>query len=637
MSCTHLLARFQPVGCAICKAQASPVVLPSAPPEPEVIWDEPADDDEPIDPDASDAEHATEVLRLLDQEACKASLAEFVRLAFAVVRPGVELEWGPHIQAICDHIQWMYEERDRVVRARRHLLTKHEKLRAQNLLVNVPPRSLKTIVLTLSTVWAWLRWPTLKILYLSRNPRVSTGSARMARDLMYSAWFRTTFRPSWNPLDLNEDGDPIPEPEPLWNVRPDQDALSDLGNTAGGTRCARGLASMITGEGCEILLIDDPHDVRDGTERVGKAVEDYDGAVHNRLNNHTTDIRICIMQRVRQNDLSAAWIASNDRLVHLRLPTQYEFDYKVECKCGSCTAPNVTGFMDWRTEDGEVLHPLFTSEFIAAEQKRLQSRYVGQHQQRPTESGGVVFRVSWWSWWSMSSTTPCARPMGARQEPAYVLPRRRNGSLDVDHLCISVDATGGSTSTTASALGIGIFVGKGERRFLLRDLTPGPRTWLQTLGDLRQAILTAVQIAGHQPKICVLVEKKAMGQAAIEQLTEYIREGDLKYPDGRAIVATVAAYEPSGKGSKEERAELMEPDLAAGLLALEDGCEVNTVPYRNEVESFPKAERDDRVDYTSQYMDYYRGKKNSWVELFKSRRAEQQARLAGQAQAQKTA
>ena len=620
--------------------------VPDPPREPESAWSdgafagyttllvEPADAEIPIDPD-----EALALLRDLDADACRGSLSEFVRLAFAVVRPGVELEWGPHVQAMCDHVQWQLEDRERVVRD----MSKRRRLKCQNLLINIPPRSLKSLVLTLATVWAWLRWPTLRIMYLSANPRVAANSARMARDLIRSTWFRDTFRPRWDAEELDNDGNPVdaeavgwaPSDE-AWELRHDQDALSDMGNTAGGVRVSRGLSSTITGEGCDWCLIDDPHDVRDGTAKVAKAVEDYDSAVHNRLNDPRTSIRTLIAQRVRKNDLSAKWLEILDSLVHVRLPTEYEAPGgKAECTCGTCTVPNVFGFVDWRKVEGDVLHPRFSSEFLAGEKKRLQSRYVGQHQQRPLEAGGQIFKVGWWNWYSLTTGEPRARPTGARLDPPFVLGRRRNGSLDLDWVDISIDATGGSTSDTASNLGIGAIGGKGLRTFLLRDFTPGPATWLQTMNYVLDAIRGTVKITGKQPRLTVLVEKKALGKALVEQLQKHIADGDLKYLDGTPIKARVETYEPTGKGDKEDRAELMEPDIAAGLFHLLDGDDSNTGPYRDEVEGFPRADKDDRVDYTSQCLDHHRSSESEWVTLFRRKRAEAAAKAVATAEAQR--
>lgn len=540
-------------------------------------------------------DEATELLRQLDRDACLESLAEFVRLAWAAVRPGVRLEWGPHIEAVCQHVQWQLEDRDACVR------DESRQLRCQNLLINVPPRSLKSTILTFATVWAWLRWPDLGIMYLSANPRVAMNSAREARALMASQWFLDTFRPS-------------------WTIRSDRDALSDMGNTAGGFRIARGLDSMITGEGCAWLIIDDPHDARDSQERVQRAIENYDTGVANRINDPRTSIRTCIMQRLRVDDFSGHVLESGE-WQHLRLPMEYEREPM--CKCGRCVGPNVFGWEDWRKLEGDVLHPRFTRAFLEAERKRLMSQYVGQHQQRPVEVGGQLFKIEYWGWASVTTPEKRGRPMGARDEAPFVVPRRADGSLEVDWLCVSVDATGGSVSEDASGLGIVTAVGVGMRRVVIDDASPGPRTWNQTKKDAAAAIRRAVEIAGKQSRILVLVEKKALGASLIGQLEDEIREAKICYPDGSPVIARVEAYDP-GRESKEQRALAMESEIAAGLVCLLDGAPW-LLGFLTELGQFPKGSRDDRVDALAQLLWKFRTAEAEWVRYFRERAEQERA------------
>jgi hypothetical protein len=210
---------------------------------------------------------------------CTESFVDFFAHAFAVANPGTPLQLGHHIAAMCQHIQWQLEDRDRAMREPSFVM------RAQNLLINVPPRSLKTTVLVFATAWCWIRWPSTKILYLSANPRVSLDGARSARTLLQSEWFVETFRPG-------------------WSLREDQESLGSLGNTAGGTRAARGLSSVVTGEGADWLCIDDPHDMRDTEHEMSMTILGYDAAVANRLNDPRTSIRTAIMQRFRERDFS---------------------------------------------------------------------------------------------------------------------------------------------------------------------------------------------------------------------------------------------------------------------------------------------------------------------------------------------
>lgn len=516
-----------------------------------------------------------ELLQQLELELCKKSLSEFVKAAWPMMTK-TELEWGPHVETMCWHIQQQLED---AFKARKD---KHYTLRAQNLLINIPPRSLKTTVLICANAWAWLHDPTMQIMYLSANPRVASNSARTFRDLIASPWFQT-FKVG-------------------WSFRADQDALGDMGNTAGGKRMARGMDSIVVGEGSDWICIDDPHDLRDTQQLIQKTNDGYDSAVANRLNDYRSGIRTCIMQRVMVSDFSDHILRSGDWL-HLRLPMTYES--KTECQCGTCVGVNVYGWQDWRSE-GEIIHPRYSESFLESELRRLGPMgYAGQLQQRPGLREGNLFKIHMWEFCNMDgNTTPKSRPEGARVTPSYTIPAHHN-HLDLDDLVLSVDPSGGSLKDGASAVGMTLIGIKGERRFILEDFDLGPRGPQQQIDDLKVAIVRAGAIAGKQRSMIVLIEKKALGAAVGEQIEKAIKDGDLRYPDGSAIRAEVKFYEPTGKGDKAHRADHLEPDMHAGLIYLLDGAPW-VGKYVQEFGLFPSGGRDDKVDALAQCCDTYR-------------------------------
>src|SRR5262245_7311917 len=156
-------------------------------------------------------------------EQARRRLYDFLRFAWAELEPGQAFEPGAHIEAICDHVQWQLEDRARAAEDPDYVM------QVQNLLINIPPRCLKSrIVSVCATAWAWLRWPYLRILCLSANPRVSSRDADATRELIRSKWYQGWFAPA-------------------WKIREDKTALAGLGNTAGGFRAARGFDATITG------------------------------------------------------------------------------------------------------------------------------------------------------------------------------------------------------------------------------------------------------------------------------------------------------------------------------------------------------------------------------------------------------
>lgn len=77
-------------------------------------------------------------------------------------------------------------------------------------------------------VWCWLDEPSMKFICLSVNEDATLRDGRMSRDLLRSEWFQNTFQPK-------------------FNLKQDQDAISNYGNTAGGERLSRASGSEVVG------------------------------------------------------------------------------------------------------------------------------------------------------------------------------------------------------------------------------------------------------------------------------------------------------------------------------------------------------------------------------------------------------
>jgi hypothetical protein len=596
-------------------------------------------------------------------EKCRRNLHYYVKEQWRRARKSVPLEDGPHIRAICDHIQGQLEDaaakrgvlhdlaraRTRLewaqgrqdpelvegVLAEISLLEAEESgcvLRAQNLLINCPPRSLKTLLLTLANAWAWIRWPYLQILYLSANPDVVLQSARLFRDVVASAWYQSAFVPAG------------PDGKPSWVWREDQDALGNMGNSAGGARRAKGWGAKIIGLDSDWVCLDDAHGSRDSSDVMAAAIEKYDGEISTRSNDPRCGIRTAIMQRMGRLDFSAHVLQSG--WLHLCMPMEYEL--RRECPCRTCQdanrgIPDPFGYIDWRSRAGDVLHPRFTREHLAERLRTLKAHgYAGQMQQRPTVRGGDIFRVEGWRYFLVEGTPPqnvgpdgrAMRPDGAHQGAPFTVRRDKAGRLEVDWVCLSVDPTGASTNPDASQLGITLQLGLGERRLILEDMTPGVCSWKQTKARLRAAIVRTSDLTGWTRKILVLVEKKALGPSAIEEIEEWIGDG-LKNSRSEVIHAKVEPYEPSGKGDKEQRADPLETLQEDGLLYLLDGADWLLRPPTIECEgtlveefaAFPRG-RDDRVDTVSQCTDRHRsGAVPDWVRLFSAKASEERGPL----------
>lgn len=399
------------------------------------------------------------------------------------------------------------------------------------------------------------------------------------------------------------------------HVRLASDAVKALMTEASGARFAVGVDGALTGIRANCGIIDDSLNANDAGRRdaVRKANDWYDQAFNNRFDDTPARPAAIVVIQQRLDSLDLIEHVRQHGAEILELPARYE----VGRRC-------VTSIWeDTRTEEGQILAPEIHSEQYLDDRLRVlrPHGFATQYQQRPTAREGNQFKVGMWNWATYRADADRAspnRPKGARQNPPHVLRRRPDGSLNLDWLCVSVDPTGGSLEEDASNLGLAIIGGLASMVFVLRDLTPGPRTFNQQVRDMVNAVILAGAIAGRQPRFTCLVEKKALGVGSMEKIEAAIKYGQytdetgvpgpkLNYPDGTRIVCSVKPYEPSGKGDKGQRADHLEPDMDAGLIYVMEDEDWVTAPlgWIDEFGGFPRG-KDDRVDVLSQAVEHHR-------------------------------
>lgn len=487
-------------------------------------------------------------LRLDDADSMmrgEGALHRYLIGAWHEIEPGTVFEDGEAIRAVCDHLQWQLEERAFAL-GLEPAPPGWSKMRAQNLLIRIPPRSLKTVIATIAaTSWAWLRWPTMRILSLSSNPRVTSEGADKARTLIRSDWYQRTFTPS-------------------WRIREDMDALTKIGNTAGGWRAARGMTSRITGEGADWLLIDDPHD---GAEVFSKAKREavlskWDRSTKNRVNDPRTSIKTGVMQGLHFEDWGEKRIAEGWGLLLIRMRYEPERPRKKVGEHGVFVESDDKrvspyGWTDWRTVSGETIHVRFTVEWCA-EQERSPLVWSAQYQQDPAPiDGGMIKSDDLATYEELPSVT--------------------------ESWAITVDAAFKKT-TTGSRVSVQVWTRRGPDRFLV-DNDTRPMHLEETIEAINK-----MREKWPRSKSTILVEDKANGSEIIRRLKE--------------AMPGVIAINP-GSNSKEGR--LM------ACLAYFYGNNVyipRNAPWREDLVAewtqFPNWPKDDQVDAAVQLLLYWR-------------------------------
>jgi predicted phage terminase large subunit-like protein len=316
------------------------------------------------------------------------SLLDFIGGFWRCIEPtGFQSNW--HIEAICDHLEAVA---DRQIK--------------RGLLINIPPRHMKSLganVFFPAWIWAqnpnptndptysfrvtkdsW-RGPGVKFMHLSYDSKLATRDGMKCRQIITS-----------------------PSYQRLWGhrvrLRPDQNQKTRFDNLAGGHRLSTSEGGVITGEGGDIIIFDDPHNVRaiGGASDVAreKTLRFWDESMPSRLNDQDNGVFIVIMQRVHERDLSGHILTNELDWTHLCLPARYEPKHPHPIRTSVVRKSTEEIWKDPRNE-GEALWPekfsLEALQRMAKDEALSTHMAAGQLQQRRTAREGGLFKWEWFS------------------------------------------------------------------------------------------------------------------------------------------------------------------------------------------------------------------------------------------------
>lgn len=592
--------------CLTCGAlpDASPSLVPAPymAPEQRVALAYDTDPDVAIDWRCPPPQSERDNLRDADAEACRRSLAEFCKLAWLVLHPGEPLEWSWHHDALCDHLQWLLE----AWIARKEGRITQEQLPCLNLVINLPPSSLKTeLMMVFAPAWMWIRWPAWRVLCLSCNPRIALDSASWSRRVIESPWYQETFRPEWALLD-------------------DQNAKSNFGTTKGGARQSHGMAAAVVGEHADAIFVDDPTDPKSVSKaELQRVNSDWVGSIQNRVTDERTAIRVLVQQRVDPEDLTGR-VTSEGGWTVVAIPMEHEVD-RVCATPMPCRGPNVSevaaaaaaggragaryklnGPVTWsdpRVVAGELMTPARHPPSVLARLRRTAGPYgwSSQYQQNPRPKEGGKVKRRWFGWYKLEghSFGTAPRPLGCVGAADDTVPapttieikRKKLGrAWAFDQIAMSIDAANQAT-TDGSLWGCTTWGFQGPCAFLLDDSS--------RLGDIDaiEELIVKVAVTWRPQKI--LIEPKAAGQTLVLHLQKKFAAG-VRCPDGKLVRVEVVAIK-MGDGDKAARLDGVIPSFYAGQVFVPEGAPF-VAEYIDELTLFPNAPNDDRVDSTSQIL-----------------------------------
>jgi len=443
-------------------------------------------------------------------------LREFTKAAWPTIEPGVEFKNNWHIDAISDHLQAVVEGD------------------IKRLIINVPPRHMKSISVAVALpAWTWASQPFKKFLYASYASSLSIRDSTKCRRLIDSPWYKAHF------------GD-------KFKLTDDQNQKQRFENDKTGYRIATSVGGALTGDGGDIIVVDDPHNsVEADSSKVREGVlEWWDQAMQTRLNDPKTGAFVIIMQRLHEQDLTGHILANElgNEWDHLCLPARYEIGHPTQNRSS-------LGFTDPRTEEGELLWPDRMDENTLTTLERSLGSYAaaGQLQQRPSPKGGGILKSSWWVPWEREELP----------EVSYVI-------QSWDTAFETKESSSYSARTTW-----GVFKHNGHDCLIVLDM------WYDKVNYPELRKLAQEAYDDWEPD-AVLIEKKASGASLLHDL--------------RQAGVPVLAYSP-------DRDKVARAHASSALL--EDGRIY--YPKRKWAEdlisicaSFPAAKNDDVVDTCTQ-------------------------------------
>jgi phage terminase large subunit-like protein len=289
-------------------------------------------------------------------------LRAFAKEAWSLVDP-TPLVWGWHLDAICDHLTYISLGDIRFF------------------LCNLPPRSSKSLIsAVIWPVFDWIMTPTRAWLTASYSLQLSKRDCLKSRRLLESRWFQERW--------------PIP-------FTFDEKLKQQYSNVYGGRRVSISTESTATGEGGNIILLDDPHNAQEAESPVvrERTCKWWDATLASRLNNQNIDRWAVMGQLTNPEDLFHHIRNTFDMsdVVQLILPN--EFDRKRRCVT-RIPASRVKIFRDPRTKQGELLMPQRLNEEASKRLKRsMKTKYNLQYQQSTDGGDGNLISKDHWIPW----------------------------------------------------------------------------------------------------------------------------------------------------------------------------------------------------------------------------------------------
>jgi len=501
---------------------------------------------------------------LAEREQCEDDLYKFLQAGWKYIDPA-PFVGGWHLEAIAEHLE---------------AVTRGQ---IKRLLINVPPRSSKSSLCSVAwPAWTWAQsvqgpcsGPHVQFLSASYAQTLALRDSVKNRRLIESPWFKK-----------------------IWGERfqmtSDVNTKGRFENNKGGYRLATSVDGALTGEGGQVILVDDAHNA---TEIESDLVREstimwWDEAMSTRLNDPATGAFVVIMQRLHQEDLTGHIKDKdpNNDWTWLMLPMEHDRSRHCITYAKNEYGEKEQLWEDPREEEDELLCP---TRFPREQVDRLKAQLgpfaaAGQLQQSPTPRGGGIIKEEWWQDWEEDSY-PVFEYLIASVDTAYTEKEENDPSALTIWGVFREYRTGNMKI---------MLVWAWEGRFELHDLVEEILTTctVSPISNTRQE-----KHAGRPrfPVHLLLVESKASGLSVGQELYRLIAGNapfNIQFPNLN-----------KGRYTQDKVARLYSVQhIFADKMVYAPLGRTFVDKVIDQVSAFPKVSHDDLVDTVSQALKYLR-------------------------------
>lgn len=389
------------------------------------------------------------------------SLSKFFRDAWRVIEPETPLHWNWHHEYLSQQLERILHN------------VMHREVRAHDTIINVPPSTLKSSLVTIVfPVWCWLHAPWMRFITASYSSDLAIIHAVKSRDIIQSDWFQECFAG-------------------VFHLKYDVNKKSEYANDRQGVRIAVGVDGGATGKHADILVCDDPiNPKKAASPKQLVTVNDWwDNTIPTRLTDARYSQKIIVMQRLAVNDLTGHCLGKKEGM------------YRNICLPAEVSDRVVPGELKKRYIDGLLDAVRLPVEVLRGMRVALGSRnYAGQYGQNPTADEGNLIRPEWFGRFTVAELEDRAFQNGDKLQWNVFI----DGAYTQDEL------------NNPSAL---LCAAEYENNLYVRDVE---RVWME-LPELVKHIPQFTHRNGMNGVSRVVIEPKASGKSIGQMLKRYSR------------------------------------------------------------------------------------------------------------------